>query len=163
MQRDNLRGGRKNKPNKNADFSLPFRFSLCTLFLLPLPLSAFLHIVRICFYYSYNLVLFQAFHLFPLICNFYIKLWGIRPHSKDLNKGLFHFHIKFFLSLISGRKIRTNIKAQTPKPFRVDVCPIGKNTRTKIKIVSNKKRLSKTVKIREKGRGKRKRVQRENH
>ena len=23
MQRDNLRGGRKNKPNKNADFSLP--------------------------------------------------------------------------------------------------------------------------------------------
>ena len=97
------KGREKNKPNKNADFSLPFRFSLCTLFPLPLPLSAFLHIERICFYYGYNFTLFQAFHLFPLICNFYIKLWGIRPHGTVLVFGLLCLFV-FFLSLISDRK-----------------------------------------------------------
>ena len=39
VQRDNLRGGGRTKPNKNADFPLPSRFSLCTLFPLPPPLS----------------------------------------------------------------------------------------------------------------------------
>ncbi len=43
MQRDNLRGGERNKPNKNADFPLPYGFPSETLgfrsLSLPPPLS----------------------------------------------------------------------------------------------------------------------------
>ena len=69
------------------NFPLLFRFSLCTLFPCPLPLSAFLHIARFLFLLAVNWFCSNSFAYFPSFAVSRFTLWGIRPCCLGLGCG----------------------------------------------------------------------------